>query len=485
MSDAASYPSARELVAGLSAGRLSSVSLVTAALERCRAVNERFNAVVALDEQGALERARAADDRAAAGRPIGPLHGLPLTIKDCIEVAGLPAVNGAPELVGHRPGRHAEAVQRLVNAGAIVIGKSNVPLYSMDLQTFNEVFGVTLNPWDPQRTPGGSSGGAAVALATGVTALELGSDLAGSLRFPAHYTGVCSLKTSYGIVPVRGVLAPKPDMLRRPDLMVLGPMARSVADLELMLSVIAGPDPRESAAWRLALPAPRATAQRLRVAAWLDDALCPVDEQVAGVLQSACAALAAAGAQVDRAARPALDTQRAFEDFFALMYGEASAGLPAGVYRAFAAAARRAAGDAAWTPLSAMPVAVTQPHRDWLAASERREHHREAWRAFFERFDVLITPVAPCVAPPHDHRPFEERSIRLGGRGYPYMQQAYWCSLATTAGLPAVVVPVGLTQERLPVGLQVIGPYLGDRTALAFAAWVEQLTGGFRPPPGG
>lgn len=474
---------ATEILAALRAGRVTSESLVAAALARVAAVNPRLNPVVAVDADGALAAARAADAAARAGRFLGPLHGLPVTVKDCFEVAGLPATNGAPELAAHRPARHATAVQRLVGAGAIVLGKTNVPLYSSDLQTFNDLHGTTRNPWDPARTPGGSSGGAAVALATGIAALELGSDFAGSLRVPAHATGVCALKPGPGVVPTGGMLWPGPGVRRVPDLAVAGPLARSVADLALALDVLAGPAGADAAAWTLALPPARSPARALRVAAWLDDPLCPVDPAVGAVLEAVCAGLEAQGVALDRAARPALDAAAAFRDFFALLYGEMSAGFPEPVYRAFGRAARAPAAE--WTPLAAMPAAVTQSHRDWLAASERRMGHAAAWDAFFGDHDALLAPVAPTTAALHDPRPFEQRTVRLGGRDFPYMQQAYWCALATVAGLPAVALPAGLAADGLPVGLQVIGPRHGERTALALAALAETVTGGFRAPPEG
>jgi amidase len=407
------------------------------------------------------------------------LHGLPVTIKDCFEVAGLPAANGS-RARSYLPERHAPAVQRLVDAGAVVIGKSNVPLHSLDLQTASEDFGVTRNPWNPQRTPGGSSGGAAVALATGIVALELGTDLAGSLRVPAHATGVCSLKPSYGIVPLAGVLSPEPGRLRPRDLTVAGPLARTVADLELLLGLIAGPAGHDAAAWRLELP--RAPGARPRIAAWLDDPCCPVEPGVAHVIETACAALEAEGFVVDREARPGLDPAQVFRDFCQLMYGEMSSGFPEPVYRSFALAGRRGV-EGPWDPLRAMPGGVTQSHREWLAACERRERHRLAWDDFFARFDVLLAPVSPATALAHDERPFEERRIRLRGREYPYLQQAFWCSLATVAALPAAVVPAGVAADGLPVGVQIIAPFLRDYVALECARTVEKVCGGFRQPP--
>ncbi|MBW7931496.1 MAG: amidase [Gammaproteobacteria bacterium] len=483
MSGNATWQSASGLLAALATGALGSEELVRRALARIAEINPLFNAIVAVDAQAALAAARRADDARRAGGSLGPLHGLPITVKDCFEVAGFTAVNGAPGLRDHRPATTATAVQRLVDAGAIVLGKSNVPLHSLDLQTFNEVFGTTRNPWDAGRTPGGSSGGAAVALATGVVALEIATDLAGSLRMPAHYTGVCSLKPSYGVVPTSGVLGPVPGRRRRPDLVVAGPMARHVADLRLALQVLAGPEPRDAAGWQLRLPAARAPARSLRVAAWLDDGLCPPEPGVAGMLAGAVAELRKAGVAVDEAARPDFDPAAYFRDFFRLMYGEMSGDLPDGLYRSFALAARRADAAAPWSPLAAMPAAVAQSHRDWLHTREAREAYRAAWERFFGACDVLLTPVAPTVAPAHDQRPFESRSIRLGGRDCAYMQQAFWCSLATLAGLPAVVVPVGVDAGGLPVGMQLIAPWLGEYDALEMASLLEAVCGGFRPPP--
>lgn len=481
MADSQLFLPAHEQLARLRSGAVTSESLLRAALARWREINPRFNAVVALDEAGALEQARASDRAGAGPRPGAPLAGLPMTVKDCFEVAGFATVNGAPEQRDYRPSRHAPAVQRLVDAGAVIFGKTNVPLYSLDLQTFNDVFGLTRNPWDPGCTPGGSGGGAAVALATGITALEISSDLAGSVRIPAHATGVCALKPSFGVVPTRGALLAQPGQKRAADLMVVGPMARCVQDLHLALDVLAGALPSDAAAWTLGLPPPRRPARSLRVAVWLDDANCPVAEPVATVLESACDRLAAAGATLHRAARPGFDARAYFADFFRLVYAEMSAGFPDKVFRAFTAAARAGVG-VDWTPLSLMPQAVTQSHRQWLGVRERGEDYRDAWREFFCAFDVLLAPVAPTTAPAHDPRPFEQRSVMLGGRPQAYMQQAFWCALATLGHLPAAVVPAGLASDGLPVGLQIIGPYLGERTVLEFAAFAERCLGGFQPP---
>lgn len=478
------YLSAVAQLAALGRGQTSSEALVHHALARIEALDADLRAIISLDAGAALAAARRADAQRRAGALSGPLHGLVLTIKDCFEVKGLPASNGVPALRDYRPSRTAAAVQRLVDAGAIILAKTSVPAHSLDLQTFNDLIGTTVNPWDHARSPGGSSGGAAVALASGITPLEMGTDLAGSLRIPAHATGVCALKPSDGVIPASGILgagavAPR----RHPDLLVAGPMARSIGDLRLALDVLAGPAGRKTPGWRLELPAAPAAARRLRVAAWLDDPLCPVEEEVAGVLADTVAVLREMGMVVDGQARPVLDPGQQFRDFFQLMYGEMGGEMAAGRYRAFRRAASHADPKAEWSALDAMPAAVAQSHREWLQACERREQYRDAWDAFFGKHDVLLLPVLPFVAQPHDHRPFEQRSILLGGRQQAYMHQVFWCSLATMGGLPAVVLPVGLGKGGLPVGIQLVARHLGEHAALDLAQLLEKLCGGFRRPP--
>jgi amidase len=474
------YLSALDLVSALSAGTLSSEDLVTRLLDRIQRLNPSINAVISLDAEGALSRARVADVDLRRGRSWGALHGLPITIKDAFEATGLPTVCGAPSLRDYRPARNAQAVQRLVDAGAILLGKTNVPMFSLDLQTDNEVFGATHNPWRVERSPGGSSGGAAAALAAGLTPAELGTDLAGSLRLPAHFCGVCALKPSYGLIPLGGMLSGPPGRMRNPDLVVAGPMARSVADVQLLFDVLRSPRSRRRVAPRRKSPAK--PWEKLRLAVWLDEDTCPVDEGVRRVLEKLVGGLAAEGVRINADARPGFDSRRYFRLFLQLMYGEMSASFPESVYRGFRTATRQIADDD-WTPLTAMASGATQSHRDWLAAAEERERHRITWSEFFRDYDALITPVGPTAAPLHDRRRFEERTVILGGQTYPFMQQSFWVGLATAAYLPAATVPAGLDESGLPVGVQVIGPYLADDAVLEIARQLERITGGFRPPP--
>ena len=291
---------ARQLEDELRARRLSSRELLDAYLTRIDQLGPPINAVVTLDRERAYAAAARADDAAARGDWLGPLHGLPITIKDAIEVAGVRSTGGATELTDHIPAVDAPSVARLKAAGAIVFGKTNVPRWSGDVQTFNDLFGTTNNPWSLDRIPGGSSGGPAAAVACGFTAFELGTDIGGSVRIPAHCCGVFGLKPSYGVISQRGYLDHVGGGHTDADINVFGPLARSADDLDLLLSVLAGPDSERALAWRLELPAPRRIAAGdFRVGIWLDDAACPVDRDQLAVMRQAVDRLADAGARVE------------------------------------------------------------------------------------------------------------------------------------------------------------------------------------------
>lgn len=474
------FDSASELAAALRRRAIGCVDLLDLYLERVARWNPELRAVVALAADAARMRAREADAALARGEVWGPLHGLPITIKDSIEVAGMPCTSGAPPLAAHVPAATAPAARRLIEAGAVVFGKTNLPLYAGDLQTYNDVHGTTNHPWDLASSPGGSSGGAAAALAAGLCALELGSDIGGSIRNPAHYCGVYGHKPSHGIVPLRGHIPGPPGTRREDDLGVIGPMARSPQDLALDL--LAGPDEAAARAWRLALPPARH--RRLadhRVAVWLDDPLCPVDAEVGDVLQGAVDALARAGVSIDAKVRP-VDARESRAVYLELLYGVLGAGFPAPLLAAFDA--RLPQIDPADDSLAAHMVRGTaQRHRDWLALHERRLALCARWAEFFRDHDALLAPVMPTVAIPHDHSELASRSVIVNGAPFPYFEQIFWAGLASVAWLPATAVPVGLARSGLPVGLQLVGPFLEDRTPLAIAAELAELVGGFRPPP--
>ena len=477
------FRSATELAAALRRREVSARELLDLYLARAERHNADINAIVAWDLEHARERATAADAATARGESWGALHGVPMTIKDAIEVLGMPTTCGAPELRTHRAARNAPAAQRLIDAGAVVFGKTNLPIYAGDFQSYNDVYGTTNNPWDVTRGPGGSSGGSAAALAAGLTGFELGSDIGGSIRNPSHFCGVYGLKPSWGVVPSRGHIPGPPGSLAVSDLGVLGPLARSAADLTLGLDVLAGPDAWDACAWQLRLPPARQ--QRLsafRVAAWLDDPICPIDAEVAERLHAAIDTIARCGATVDAKVRP-VDGAESFSIYLRLLYGVLGVGLPAPLLAGFDAMLPGLAADDEGL-MTNLIRGASQRHRDWNIVNERRAQLRARWDAFFRDFDVLLLPVTQTVAFPHDHSELVTRTLAVNGQRLPYLQPLYWAGLATAAYLPAVAAPVGLAKRGLPVGIQIVAPYLEDRTAIAFAVALAQEIGGFVAPPG-
>jgi amidase len=368
-------------------------------------------------------------------------------------------------------------VARLRAAGAIPFAKTNLPIFAGDIQSYNAVYGTTNNPHDPSRTCGGSSGGSAAALAMGFTPLELGSDIGGSIRVPAHYSGVMGHKPSYGIVPGHGQIPGMPGTLTQADLAVTGPMARTVEDLETQLDVLAGPDRWNAPAWRLDLPPARAVELGdLRIAAWLDDPSCPVDASTRRVLGALVGAIEHAGGRVDTDARPAFTLQKADTVFkhllFAALSGEHSREK-----------IEHMAGDTSDTPLGLAKRGAAMRHRDWLAHNERRLQLRERWREFFDRYDVILLPVQPRGAIPHDHsEPQWDRRVEIDGVDRPYLDLFGWTGPAGAGFLPATVVPAGLGDDGLPIGVQIVGPYLHDRTTLQAARHLARLGGGCPRP---
>jgi amidase len=477
---------AAELCRLLARGEVSSVELLDHYLQRVDDLNGPLNAVVALDADRARARAAAADAARTRGESWGPLHGLPMTIKDAFETEGLVTTSGAPELRDHVPAADATAVARLKGAGAVVFGKTNLPLYAGDVQTYNEVYGRTNNPWALDRGPGGSSGGSAAALAAGLTGFELGSDIGGSIRNPAHYCGVFGLKPTWNLVPPRGHVPGPPGTLGNTDVGTFGPMGRSAADLALGLDVLAGPDDADGVAWRLDLPPARNGGQLagLRVATWFDDPFAPIAADVRARLDGAAAALAGGGATVVPL-EPPVGMGELARSWERLVLPVVFAGMPEEVFAGFAAGA---AGLPPTEPDEDPNVrslrAITARHRDWLRADEARARHRAAFAELFRHHDVVLVPVAPTAAFPHDTgTQIPARTIEVDGETRPYMENIYWNGGIGTLLLPVAVPPVGRTPGGLPVGVQVVAAHLEDRTAIAVAAHLERLLGGFSPPP--
>jgi amidase len=476
---------ATELVRLLREGEVASAELLEHFLDRIDRLDGPINAVVALDTERARQRAAAADAAQARGESWGPLHGLPMTVKDAFETAGLVTTSGAPELRDHVPATDADAVARLTAAGAVVFGKTNLPLYAGDLQTYNDVYGRTNNPWAPDRTVGGSSGGSAAALAAGMTGLELGSDIGGSIRNPAHFCGVFGLKPTWGIVPERGHIPGPPGSLAPTDVGVVGPLGRSAADLALALDVLAGPAGDDAAGWRLELPPARngGAVEGLRVATWFDDPFVPIARDTRARLDAAAAALAGAGAEVT-AVDPPVGLAELARSWERLVLPLVAARLSEDDFAAFCAAADAGpvAGDE--DPGVRALRAMVARHRHWASAHEARHRHRRRFAELFRDHDVLLAPVMPTAAYPHDTEvDIPLRTVDVDGEARSYLEGMYWCGGIGTLLLPVAVPPVGRTPEGLPVGVQVVAPHLHDRTAVAVAGHLEQLLGGFVPPP--
>jgi amidase len=484
MSDLA-FHSASALAATIARREISCAELLDHYLRRLAAHNPRLNAVVTIEEERARDRAAAADGALARGESWGPLHGVPITVKDTLETAGLRTTAGFPPLTDHVPAANAVVVERLVRAGAIVVGKTNTPTMAGDWQTHNPIFGSTNNPWDVARTPGGSSGGSAAAIAAGLSALEIGSDIGGSIRIPAHWCGVYGHKPSHGIIPLRGHIPGPPGTLAEVDLGVVGPIARSPEDLGLVLELTAGPLPDRSPAWQLRLPPPRRRRlQDYRVAAWLDDDAFPVDAEVGDALHAAIGALAGAGVVVDERARPEFTLDEMMGVYTRLLWPIIIAGFPPDSFEGLTQFAERAAAETD-DPLLRLARCGTERHRDWLAANEHREQLRARLADFFTGVDVLLMPAAQVAAIPHDlSEPQYARRITIGGRQRPYYDLFAWIATATALLNPATVAPIGRGASGLPIGIQIVAPYLEDRTAIDFAHRLAEVAGGFAPPPG-
>ena len=480
------YKTAAEMADALAAREVSAVELAEAAIARIERYDARINAVCVRDFSRALDAARAADAALARGERRA-LLGVPMTVKESYNVAGLPTTWGFPWQKDFIPPEDALAVARVKAAGAVVLGKTNVPIALGDWQSYNEIYGVTNNPFDLGRTPGGSSGGSSAALAAGYGALSLGSDIGGSLRMPAHYCGVYAHKPSYGLVPSRGHMPPPyPAIPSSADLAVVGPMARSADDLERLLEVIAGPDELDQGvAYRLALPSARH--ERLadyRVLVLDTHPLQPSAASVRVAIDVLAERLAKAGGKIARESALVPNLVSGAGLYMRLLFSFLAANWPPEMY----ADMQKATADLAEGDLS---VAAQQTrgavlsHRDWLAADSQRAGVRAQWRALFGTFDAVICPAAPTPAFPHDHSlDMNARQISIDGKDYPYGDQFIWPGVATMPGLPATAAPIGLSPEGLPIGVQIIGPWLEDRTPLRLAALIEREFGGFVAPPG-
>ena len=478
------YRSATELVELLAAGEVSAVELAEEAIARIERYDPTINAVCVPDFDRALAAARDADAARARGE-VRPLLGVPMTVKESYHVAGLPITWGMPAFKDVISTTDALAVARVKAAGAVVLGKTNVPFGLGDVQSYNAIYGTTGNPWDPERIPGGSSGGSAAALAAGYGALSLGSDIGGSLRNPAHFCGVYAHKPTFGLLPGRGHTAPPiPVLPVDRDLAVIGPMARTAADLSLLLDLLAEPDELTlGVAYRLALPAPRhSDLADHRVLVIDSHPAIPTSASVRTAIDGFVDKLTGAGVKVARESALLPDQTAAAGLYLRMLLSVLGASFPAEVYEeARAAAEGLDPGDRSMEAERRRGAALS--HRDWLLADQERAVLRQRWRELFAEFDVVLAPIMPTPAFRHDQSDLPSRRINIDGTEHDYFDQLALAGIATLPGLPATVFPIGRSDEGLPIGVQAIGPMYEDRTPIRFAELAERHFGGFTPPP--
>ena len=476
------YKSAVELAGLIRRKKVGCLELLDHFLARVEKYNPRLNAIVWMDKDKARKRAKAADAALKKGKRWGPLHGVPLSLKESYQVAGTPTTWGASALKDNVTDTTAVAAQRLIDAGATFFAKTNVPLMLADWQSYNAVYGVTRNPWDLDRTPGGSSGGSSASLAAGLTALDAGSDIGSSVRNPAHYCGVFGHKPTYGLLTMRGHALP--NSVSAADISVIGPLARSAADLDLALDIMAGPDPDDGGYMKVALPkCDKTSLKQFRVAVKLTDPNSEIDGEYADQLQALVDRLAKAGCKVKEAA-PDIDTNRLNDVFIRLLRAATSARTPDADIAMWQ---QELANDQSSEFLKQSVDGVTMTHRRWLQLNNERHQMRLKFNAFFKDYDILLCPVAASAAFPHDHEHEGkrwQRRITINNKRAPPTDQLFWAGFSGLVYLPSTVGPAGITPSRLPVGYQAIAAQGRDKTSIAFARLVEKACGGFEPPPG-
>lgn len=470
-SSSLAFSSAKKLAALVRRRKIGCLELLDFYLDRVSRLNSRVNALVVLDDKRARERAKQADRAARKGDWWGPLHGVPMTVKESFDIEGLPTTWGHVRHKKNIAKHHALSVHRLLGAGAVIFGKTNVPVGLADWQSYNPIYGTTNNPWDVSRVPGGSSGGAAAALAAGLTGLEIGSDIGASIRNPAHYCGVYGHKPTFKLCPSHGHNLP-PNVGTK-DMAVIGPLARSADDLGLVLDIIGQPDETTSRGLRITLAKPKEV-RKLRIAVLTNAATAEVDDSVqAGVLKAA-QCFADIGAVVSDKARPAFDLHDAHRTYIHLLRAATS---PAVRDEDFAKLKKRAprVRDTDDSYEAWMIRGTTMPHREWHTWHEKRETIRLAWLQFFREWDLLLCPTAASAAFEHNQKGERwQRMIPVNGKPQPTTTQLFWAGLSGMAYLPSTVAPVAFTEERLPIGVQIVGPEYGDLQCIAAARHLER-----------
>lgn len=479
--DELAFSDATTLAAKIKNREVSSVEMLEHYVARMEKYNPDINAIIVTQLDKARTRASQADEALARGEDWGPLHGVPMTVKESYDIEGLPSTWGNPGLKDNIAKVDAVACERLQGAGAVIFGKTNVPLSLADFQSYNEVYGTTNNPHDLERGPGGSSGGSAAALAAGLTGLEMGSDIGGSIRNPAHFCGVFGHKPTWGILPMRGHALP--GILTPSDISVIGPLARSAEDLRLAMDIVQGADAIHQPGWTLDLPEPtRKSFKDYKVAVWADDTLAPVDNSVKDRVLKVAKLIEDAGGQVDFGARPGFAAEYSHEQYTNLLHAAMSARQPEEMFEANLARRRALAPDDK-SELAKVTIASSLYYREWHQYNENRTHLRWAWHEFFKEFDILLTPMCATAAFPHDQNPqMGQRRVTVNNEPRFYFEQIFWAGLTGVCFLPSTIVPTGLNEQGLPIGVQIVAREMGDRYTIEFARRVAEQLGGFVAP---
>jgi amidase len=474
------FASALQAAEAIRNKEVSSVELTRHVFERIERYNPAINAFAYQLKEEALVRARKADEAITRKEDLGIFHGVPVHVKESFAVAGYPCTWGMPVLKDSKAPRNAAVVDRLLGAGAVLIGATNVPVNLSDWQSHNPIYGTTNNPWDLKRTPGGSSGGSAAAVAAGLGYISVGSDIGGSIRVPASFCGIYGHKPTLDLVSQQGH---GPGGISTPPgfstlLAVAGPMARSANDLLAALKVLGGPEGWDAKAWKWELPPARGQElTEFRVGYVLDDPIAPPAPDVRVVLEKALENLARAGVKLKPGWPAGVQPSALLDTYRYLLFAFFINMSPPEAKQALRQQFEKLAGPDAAEALSSFSR--------WQAENLRRLGFRACWQAYFNEVDVFLSPVTFTAAFHHDHsRPQEMRAIATAAGPRNYMEGLNWISSATLTGCPATVAPVGRTDEGLPVGIQIMGPYWEDATAIRFADLLAQEMGGFASPPG-
>jgi amidase len=477
------FKSALEQGRLLRARKISAVELLDECLLQYKLHNPAINAVIHTEIQRAKTAAKASDKRLAKEEQQSVFDGVPMTVKETFDWKGTPSTWGDPALRNNVAERDAAVLRRMTSAGAVNYGKTNVPLHLADWQSFNAIYGTTNNPWDVKRTPGGSSGGAAAALATGMTAMEIGSDIGSSIRNPAHYCGVFGHKPTYGVVPYRGHLMP--GSVAFSDITVAGPMARSAKDLTAIMKILVGSEGVEKRGMTYTLPkSEKATLKDFRVAVKLSSGVGEVDQTYQDALLALAQFLKKQTRKLSFEARPDFSDEEAYENFILLLRSTSTKRMGDGDIGMAAEKSKSLdASDKSYVAL--MTRAFGLSHGAWLRANERRHQMRLMWDSFFEEWDVMLCPCAASAAWHHDQvGERHERVIPVNGKMVSTIDQRFWAGYSGNFYLPSTVAPLGLTADGLPLGVQIITREYGDYTSLRFAELLESEWRKFQAPPG-